>query len=69
MPGRKVYVWNLPFTVDWAELKRMFTPAGAGASSVCWELRCVDLWCLLPPSPPPVDYFSALAWTPCCTPQ
>ncbi|KAL6754227.1 hypothetical protein V8C86DRAFT_2707597 [Haematococcus lacustris] len=25
----KVYVWNLPFNVDWAELKRVFKPAGS----------------------------------------
>lgn len=28
--GTKVYVWGLPFSVDWAELKRIFKPAGTG---------------------------------------
>jgi RNA recognition motif-containing protein len=28
--GRKLYVWNLPYSVDWAELKRVFSAAGNG---------------------------------------
>ena len=28
--GAKVYVWNLPFTMDWLELKRIFKEAGTG---------------------------------------
>ncbi len=26
----RLYVYNLPFTVDWAELKRIFKAAGSG---------------------------------------
>lgn len=40
--GCKVYVWNLPFTVDWAELKRIFRAAGSGKAWQVDRARCIE---------------------------
>jgi len=49
VPGRKLFISNLPFKVDWAELKRIFTAAGTGArrgagSGFCEGMQGARSW-------------------------